>query len=93
MSNTVLDLTAEKAKDFFLQEKNYCSVPLPEYFKFGNLLNVIDNQYSQIKKIYKTKTIYPSGLKMLITDCAIIKLVNLVCYLFYISLLKLPLYN
>ena len=35
---TILDLTHEDARDFFLKEKNYCKIKIPEYFTFSNLL-------------------------------------------------------
>lgn len=39
---TILDLSNNEAKEFFLKEENYFSVELPEYFSFQNLLNILD---------------------------------------------------
>jgi len=41
---TVLDLTHIEAKEFFLNEKSYFSVDLPEYFTFQSLLNRVDKK-------------------------------------------------
>ena len=63
---TVLDLTSDKAKAFFLDEENYCNVKLPSYFKFNDLLKAIDDEYTQLKfekEIYKTKNEYPSNFE------------------------------
>jgi len=64
MPQIILDLTAEKAKEFFLKGENYCTIELPIYFKFDSLLGEIDNKYSTNDQIYKKNTknkdIYPS---------------------------------
>lgn len=39
---TILDLSNNDAKEFFLKEENYFSVELPEYFSFQNLLDNLD---------------------------------------------------
>lgn len=41
---TILDLSNNEAKEFFLKEENYFSVELPEYFSFQNLLNNLDKE-------------------------------------------------
>ncbi len=61
MSKTVLDLTNDQAKYFFLKEKNYCTVSFPKYFKFETLLNEIDKELIKGTKIYKNKNIYPNN--------------------------------
>ena len=41
---TILDLTYNEAKEFFLKEENYFSVELPEYFIFQGLLENLDKE-------------------------------------------------
>ena len=57
---SILSLTNEKAKSFFLKSSSYCAFALPHYFVFTNLLNDIDktlgkrnltNSQSKIKKV------------------------------------------
>lgn len=43
MNKTILDLNYRQAIKFFLDEKVYCTIDLPEYFSFQNLLNSIHN--------------------------------------------------
>lgn len=60
--NTILDLDNEKAKEFFLDEKNYCNFDLPEYFSFQELLNKIDNHNTKLnlkRSLLNNKT-FPS---------------------------------
>lgn len=47
---TVLELTSAEAKDFFLKEESYCSIDLPPYFSFQNLLTAL-SQNNTIKNI------------------------------------------
>lgn len=42
MSKTVLDLTAQDAKEYFLKEKSYHNFDLPPYLKFAGLLSALD---------------------------------------------------
>ncbi|CAB5505090.1 RNA-directed DNA polymerase, partial [Bathymodiolus thermophilus thioautotrophic gill symbiont] len=62
---TVLDLTSDKAKAFFLDEENYCNVKLPSYFKFNDLLKAIDDEYqpNNPEKIYKVDIVKPDFKK------------------------------
>lgn len=51
----LLDLNCEKAKEFFLEAKNYCTLDLPCYINFQELLKEISNEmldgcYNGIKK-------------------------------------------
>ena len=39
---TILELTSNEARTFFLQQKTYCEVDLPLYFKFQPLLDKLD---------------------------------------------------
>jgi RNA-directed DNA polymerase len=41
---TILDLTPEEAKDFFLKGTSYCVFDLPPYFKFDELLSELSNE-------------------------------------------------
>ncbi len=45
MAKNILDLKCNEARDFFLQEKSYCSFNLPPYIKFDSLLNAINNAF------------------------------------------------
>ena len=47
MNKTVLDLNASEMREFFLQSDRYCTVELPKYFCFTNLLK---NLYGHTKK-------------------------------------------
>lgn len=40
----ILDLSAKKAKDFFLDNESYSNIDLPKYFEFGKLLKAIDKK-------------------------------------------------
>lgn len=39
---TILDLSANEARDFFLKEESYCSLELPPYIVFANLIKNVD---------------------------------------------------
>ena len=51
---TILDLTCDELKEFFLQEKSYCNTLLPSYIKFKPLL-------SELYKKLGNKEIKPNG--------------------------------
>ncbi|WP_409500058.1 RNA-directed DNA polymerase [Mannheimia glucosida] len=42
---TVLELTADEAKKFFLKHESYCNIDLPKYFSFSELLEKISNEF------------------------------------------------
>ena len=42
----ILELNHEDAKGFFLTEENYCSLELPKYFKFSDLLKTVSEKLS-----------------------------------------------
>lgn len=51
----ILSLTSDEAKKFFLKEKSYCTLELPKYISFQNLLDSLSNKlndssYQSIKK-------------------------------------------
>ena len=35
---SILEMSHEEAKKFFLKDKSYCNIDLPEYFSFAKLL-------------------------------------------------------
>lgn len=43
---SILNLTADEARQFFLKNENYCSLSLPPYFSFENLLSQLSNNLS-----------------------------------------------
>lgn len=43
-SKNILELTHNEAHQYFLRQENYCSMDLPEYFKFEKLLKNIDTE-------------------------------------------------
>ena len=53
MKETVLDLTATEAKEFFIRNDSYCNVELPPYFNFAHCLkSAIDEiKSSDLKEI------------------------------------------
>lgn len=53
---TIIDLSDNEAKDFFLKEENYFSVELPEYFTFQDLLYNLDKELlnKELKKDFGT---------------------------------------
>ena len=63
MTKNVLDLTAKKAKAFFLKEENYSNISLPKYFYFQKLLTELDKklQNNPIKAFYKNAKMPPSS--------------------------------
>ena len=42
MRKTVLELSNEEARRYFLQASRFCTIPLPKYFDFQPLLNALD---------------------------------------------------
>ena len=69
---TILELSNLEAKSFFLKQKAYCSIDLPQYFDFQPLLDKLviaigDNELR--KSIRKTQ----KKSKMLITNSILIK--------------------
>ena len=57
MAKTVLSLSSQKAKNFFLKEESYSNIALPTYFNFQNLLNKLDKklQNKSLKNFYVAK--------------------------------------
>jgi len=71
MTTTVLDLKHNEAKDFFLKEKSYFSVELPDYFTFQELLNALDKELNgrELKEVQ-------SNLKVRNSDGVNYKILN-----------------
>lgn len=46
MKTRVIDLTADKARNFFLQQDSYCNFDMPKYFWFEDLLLNLSNNFS-----------------------------------------------
>ncbi|WP_416192255.1 RNA-directed DNA polymerase [Neisseria sp. CCUG12390] len=44
---SVLDLTHHEARKFFLKHESYCSLNLPKYFSFTDLLEKISSKYAE----------------------------------------------
>lgn len=49
MTKNILNLSAQKAKEFFLSEENYSNISLPIYFHFQQLLNNLDKKLKNSK--------------------------------------------
>lgn len=43
-SRSILDLTPNKAREFFLKHDSYCNLDLPAYFGFGRLLQAVSKE-------------------------------------------------
>lgn len=56
---SVLDLTNEEAKAFFIKSETYCSIDLPPYFNFESLLSNVDSYLKDknIASCFKTETL------------------------------------
>lgn len=57
---SILDMSCEDAKKFFLKEKSYCNIDLPNYFSFERLLKEIDcemDSTNPISDVYNWKSL------------------------------------
>lgn len=63
VAKNVLNLSASKAKDYFLKEENYSNILLPTYFSFQKLLDKLDKklQNKELKTFYVNNKIPPSS--------------------------------
>lgn len=43
---SIIEMTNEEAKRFFLRSQNYCTLDLPKYYDFQSLLDKLDEHYS-----------------------------------------------
>ena len=51
-SRSIIELSCEEAQKFLIQQENYCTIDLPQYFNFDNLLSDVD-QVLGGKSLYK----------------------------------------
>lgn len=54
MVETILDVQAEKAREFFLRQNSFCNIGLPKYFDFTNLIETLQC-YMKGKIFYESK--------------------------------------
>lgn len=71
MKKSLLEMNNIEAKEFFMKTENYCTIELPEYFNFTNLLIDIDNNIKD-----KIDGDYLDGTKLKNSDSANYKIVN-----------------
>ena len=45
---SILEMSHEEAKEFFLKDKSYCNIDLPEYFSFAKLLGKISKAVDKV---------------------------------------------
>lgn len=50
MNTSIIDASAEEAKRFFLKQESFCSIVLPKYFDFQNLLNELTSFLAKYKE-------------------------------------------
>ena len=62
---TILDLSYSKAKDYFLESKNYCNVQFPIYINFQPVLDYVKNKVgnNDLNTILKDKKQKPSDFE------------------------------
>lgn len=51
MNQTILELTNEEARNYFLQASKFCTIDLPKYFDFQPLLDALENKIGNQKII------------------------------------------
>ena len=44
---SIIEMTGEEAKRFFLRSKNYCSLDLPKYFNFQPIIDTISGEFDK----------------------------------------------
>ena len=69
MNKTVLDLTAEEMRKFFLDGERYCTAKLPRYFEFHSLLSKLYNYICSIN-------IDPKGIELILNEASHVEKVN-----------------
>ncbi|WP_315396016.1 hypothetical protein [Hoylesella nanceiensis] len=45
-------MSHEEAENFFLKDKSYCNIDIPEYFSFAGLLGKISKAVDKVQDIY-----------------------------------------
>lgn len=63
--NTVLDLSCTKARQYFMESQNYCTMQLPVYIDFKPVLNYVENvvRNKDLKALLKDQKIMPSEME------------------------------
>lgn len=67
MNKTVLDLTAEEMRKFFLDGERYCTAKLPRYFEFHSLLSKLYDYICSID---------PKGIELILNEASRVEKVN-----------------
>ncbi len=49
---SILEMSYEEAKNFFLKDKSYYNIDLPEYFSFARLLGKISKAVDKVQDIF-----------------------------------------
>ncbi len=62
MKNSIIDLSSDEARQFFLRPESYCNIGLPKYFNFGDLLNNLSVVLEAKKYKYKENKIIKSDV-------------------------------
>lgn len=58
-NKTILELTNDQARNYFLQASRYCTIDLPKYFDFQPLLTTLEQQIGN-KKLFDLKENLPN---------------------------------
>lgn len=48
-SKSILELTHDEAREYFLKQESYCNFDLPEYFQFENILSTVNTLLNEKK--------------------------------------------
>ncbi len=56
-SRSILELSSYDARKFFLKQESYCTIPLPQYFCFNNLLKCVANVIPEKSLLRKSSDI------------------------------------
>lgn len=48
MIQTILELSASEAREFFLQASRFCTIDLPKYFDFQKVLTKLEQQIGEL---------------------------------------------
>ncbi len=65
---SILEMSHKEAEKFFLKDKSYCSIDLPDYFSFSELLTRISNTIDEIKITGKSPSDFHDEKKLKNTE-------------------------
>ena len=65
---SIIEMSHEEAKEFFLKDKSYCSIDLPDYFSFSKLLTDISDAIDEIKNVGTNISSFYDKKKLKITE-------------------------